>query len=328
MSARSRDLLSAALIGAGIMGAGELYYACAASTNADGSYWKDWFDSEKYFTGSCCLQNAHSAMQSGRNDTLFIGSAAGITSTTSITWSNNLCHVVGMQPSWPGWRQHRSRLDVTDADASPVITISGYGNMFANMSFKHANASTAGVNLVTVSGARNYFKNVHFNLYDSSMGTVAAYSLVKLGDCSEVGFEGCFFGEDSVTISSGQLLEYTSNTTIRAMYQNCNFMMVAGNAAALFIHVKGGAGRGSSIFKNCLFINNSATAITEGINSTGLVNTGHQFYFDAGCNFAGVTDICSAGTEAYVLFGGSYFSTGNVENVYLGHMLAIDHTSG
>jgi len=328
MSARSRDLLSAALIGAGIMGAGELYFACAASTNADGAYWRDWFDREKYFTGTNAIGTAHASMGSGQNDVLFVGSAAGITQTSSITWSNNLCHMVGMNPAWPGQRSHRSRINASGATCYPLLTVSGYANMFANVAINQGIASTLGISNVTVTGARNYFKNCHIALYDSSAADVAEYGLVKLGDCSEVGFEGCYFGSDSVTMSSGTMLMYTSNTTIRALYTNCNWVMNAANAAVTFIHVKGGAGKGTSIFKNCLFINNSATAITEGINSTGLVNTGHQFYFDAGCNFAGVTDICSAGTEAYVLFGGAYYSTGNVENVYLGHMLAIDHTSG
>ena len=127
MSARSRDLLSASLIGAGIMGAGELHFACAASTNADGAYWKDWFDREKYFAGANAVSSGYNAMVTGRQDVLFLGAAAGITSTAAITWAKNQCHVVGMGAAMPGQRSYRARVNPSSGVAT-AWTISGYGN--------------------------------------------------------------------------------------------------------------------------------------------------------------------------------------------------------
>ncbi|MHA1952183.1 MAG: hypothetical protein ACYSUC_12910 [Planctomycetota bacterium] len=328
MSARSRDLLSAALIGAGIVGAGELHFACAASTNADGAYWKDWFDREKYFTGANAITSGHAAMGSGRNDVLFLGSAAGISTTATITWSNNLCHIVGMDPSRPGQRSNRARVNPS-GNFTPIWTISGYGNTFSNMAFNHGNSSSANTNLISITGARNWFQNCHFACYTINEMQVAAYSLISLGDCSEVGFKDCYMGSDSVAMASGQMLEYTSNTTIRALYDNCNFVMNSTAAAALFIHVKPGAGKGTSIFKNTMFLNNSATALTLAIAASGMVNTGHQFYFDSNSAFAGVTDICAAANEGTCMFHvpGIDSSAGS-GGAFHGIMQAFDHTSG
>ena len=324
MSARSRDLLSAALIGAGIMGAGELYFACHASTNADGAYWKDWFDSEKYFTGQGAVGTAHASMGSGRNDVLLLGSAAGIDTTTTITWSNNLCHIVGMNPAWPGQRSQRSRVNAT-GNFTPVWTVSGYGNLFANVAFNHGQSSSANLNLINITGARNYFKNCHFACYTANEMQVATYNMISLGDCSEVGFEGCYIGTDSVAMASGTLLHYTSNTTVRALYTNCNFVMCANSAAPTFIHVKPGAGRGTSIFKNCVFANNSSTACTIGIASSGM--SAQRFYFDANSYFAGVTDVGNAAEEAYIFFSPAMAQSTDAAHVQVGLGLSFDHTS-
>ena len=329
MSARSRDLLSAALTGAGIMGAGELHFACAASTNADGAYWKDWFDGEKYFAGANAVSSGYNAMKTGRQDVLFLGAAAGITSTAAITWAKNQCHVVGMGAAMPGQRSYRARVNPSSGVAT-AWTISGYGNTFSNFAMNHGGGSTAGTCLLHVTGARNWFNNMHMACYNSSDATVAAYSMIKLGDCSEVGFSNVYFGSDSITMASGQMLEYTSDTTIRALYDNCNFVMVAANAAALFIHVKPGAGRGTSIFKKCLFINlDSSNSLTTAIASSGLGIAGHKFVFDANCGFANVTDIGAAADEAGMFFQGMYYGSGEVDqHTELGRMLTYDHTSG
>lgn len=328
MSARSRDLLSAALIGAGIMGAGEMFYACAASTNADGAYWKDWFDTDKYFTGNGCVTSGYNAMTSGRNDVLFLGSAAGVTTTATITWAKNLCHIVGMDTSRPGQRSNRARVNAS-GNFTPVWTISGWGNTFSNFAMNHGQSSSANLKLITITGARNWFQNMHFACYTANEMQVATYNLIDLGDCSEVGFKDCYMGSDSVAMASGTMLHYTSDTTIRALYDNCNFVMNANSAAPLFIEVKPGAGKGTSIFKSCFFINNSSTATTVAIASSGLVNTGHQFYFDSNCAFGGVTDIGTAATEQYVNFGGMRYTSGEADQTTLLGMFAYaDHTSG
>jgi len=328
MSARSRDLLSAALTGAGIMGAGELYFACHASTNADGAYWKDWFDTDKYFAGANCISSAYNAMETGRHDVLFLGAAAGISNTAAITWAKDQLHVVGMGAAMPGQRSYRSRVNPS-SDIATAWTISGYGNSFHNFAMNHGGGSTAGTCLLHVTGARNWFSDMHMACYNSSDATVAAYSMVKLGDCSEVGFRNVYFGSDSITMASGQMLEYTSNTTIRAVYDNCNWVMNAANAAALFIHVKPGAGKGTSIFKRSLFLNNSATALTVAIASSGLHNTGHMLYFDSATAFGGVTDVCAAAEESYVWFHvPGIDSSGGSGGAFHGLMRNFDHTSG
>lgn len=327
MSARSRDLLSAALVGAGIMGAGELYFACNASTNADGAYWKDWFDTDKYFAGANCISSGYNAMETGRQDVLFLGAAAGISTTAGITWAKNQLHVVGLGCAMPGQRSYRARVNPSSGVAT-AWTISGYGNSFHNFAMNHGGGSTAGTCLLHITGARNWFNNMHMACYNSSDATVATYSMVKLGDCSEVGFRNVYFGSDSITMASGQMLEYTSDTTIRAYYENCNWVMNSTNAAALFVHVKPGAGKGTSIFKNCAFINNSGQALTVGVASSGLVNTGHQFFM-FGTRFHGVSDIANAAEEATVLFDSAHAATtGGVKgNSTVGLMVHCDHSS-
>jgi len=333
MSARSRDLLSASLIGAGIMGAGELFFACRASTLAMGSYWKDWFDREKYFSGSNAILTAHGSMASLRNDVLLVSADASIVSTTSILWTNNECHMVGMFPAGGG-RGGRARISQS-GNFTPLMAASGYGCLFHNMHFMYGAGSTANENIIINTGTRNIYTNCHIACYNATELLGASFSMVQLseelGDI-EVTFNKCFFGSESLKSSGpGCHIEYAGNSTIKAFYNDCNFVMQASSASAVFIRVAAGAGKGTSIFKNTTFINNSSTKCTVGIASSGLVNTGHQFYFDANSYFAGVTDVCNEAEESYVMFAPAAHvasTIGELDSVYTGHAMPVTHTSG
>jgi len=330
MSARSRDLLSASLIGAGIMGAGELFFACRASTLAMGGYWKDWFDSEKYFSGNNAILNAHGSMASLRNDVLLVAADASIVSTTSILWTNNECHMVGMFPLGGG-RGGRARISQS-GNFTLHMNASGYGCSFHNMHFMYGAGSTANENIIINTGTRNIYTNCHIACYNATELLGASFSMVQLseelGDI-EVTFNNCFFGSESLKSSGpGCHIEYAANTTIKAFYNDCTWMMQASSASALFIRVKAGAGKGSSIFRNAVFVNNSSTKCTVAIDGTGLVNTGHQFYM-LNSAFAGVTDVVASAYDSYVLMQSYDMTSGTVaEPVRLGIMSDLFATSG
>jgi hypothetical protein len=197
--------------------------------------------------------------------------------------------------------------------------------MFANFALNHGVGSTANINLLHVTGARNMFKNVHFACYNATELDGDGYAMVKLDDCSEVSFQGCLFGSDSVMQSTGTIIEWAANTTIRAIFQDCNWTISADDSTVTFIDVKAGAGRGPWIFKNCMFINMN-TAMTVGILGTGLSNA--RFYFDSNSMFAGVTDVVAAAYEGYCLMSPShYVSTGAAAGVYAGLFQSYDTSS-
>jgi hypothetical protein len=234
-----------------------------------------------------------------------------------------------MGPQMVGQRSQRARVS-PNANFTPVWTISGYGNTFFNFAMNMGRGSTANETLISITGARNWFKNIHFACYNATELDGTSHSMIELGDCSEVGFKDCYMGSDSVAMTAGTMLEYTSNTTVRAVYDNCNFVMYADTANPTFIHVKPGAGRGTSIFKNTFFLNiNSSTALTVAMATSGLAN--HNFFFDANCGFANVTDIGNNVTaeEGSVFFQGMYYSTLEADqHTELGKMHSYDHTSG
>jgi len=329
MSARSRDIITASLTGAGIVGAGELFFCCAASTNAQGSYWKDWFDNDRYFAGNNSPGSAHTVMTAGRNDVLLVASDAMITCTEAISWDSDLCHMVGMYPGAPGQRSGRARIGAS-GNFTPLLTVDGYGCMFYNVHLMHGQGSTANENLVVVnsSGARAMFKNVHFACYNATEMTGSSYAMISIGDCSEICFHDCYIGSDSLAMAAGTCVEFEAGATIRSVWQNCNFGIHASSASVTFLKWAAGVGGAINIFKDCLFINKSSTACTVGIDSAGLNNA--RAYFDAGCMFAGVTDVAAAAQESYVLWSPTHLAstdnTGYAKNV--GIAVSFDHTTG
>ena len=275
-----------------IPGAADLRYICASGGQSL-TYWGQQTPERVHNT----ISSAHAAMTSGRNDVAILSSDSH-SQASGLTWSKNLCHLVGAYG--PAMMNHRSRIGHS-ANFASLLTVSGYGNTFANLYFMHGRGNAANLNCLDVTGPRNSFINCHFGgpMHTTEGGT-AGYDLVRLESC-ETYFKNCFFGVDSVACTTPQLVEFGAQAEPpRSVFDDCIFL-VQGNANVRFLKVNAGAGRGLAIFRNCQFIN-LGTAMDYAIDGTGLGN--FRMLFDSRCTFAGCTDIVAAAYEA---------------NVYLGH---------
>ena len=236
------------------------------------------------------------------------------TQTAALTWSADMTHLIGMFPD--ARMNQRSRIGHS-ATVSPMLTVSGYGNCFENLYFMHGLNNATDLKLLEVSGDRNSFINCHFGApMHAAPADEAGFNPINLL-CGEVFFKNCTFGVDTIAMSDGTMLRLygPADRSVRAVFENCNFIMNSDAAGCNFIVTTSGQGRGFAIFKNCMFIN-QGTALTLGIDGTGLGN--FRMYFDINSQFAGCTDVVTAANEASVKCAhGGYKSADALNNMLM-----------
>lgn len=297
MSSRLREIASSALGRFGIPGIADIHVLAPSAGGAGFSYWEQFCHGNRNHFHTD-LEIALGLMTTGRNDTLLV-TPDSHPQADAVTWDKNMTHLVGMFP--PAMMNQRSRIGHS-VTVSPLLTVSGYGNLIANLYFPYGLANSTDLNLLTVSGDRNSFINCHFLPSDATPLDEANFDLVTL-NCGEVYFKSCYFGGDSVAWTNGDMLRIYggSDRSTRAIFEDCIFVMYADNAQVNFIETVAGNGRGTCIFRNCQFIN-VGTSLTYAIDGAGL--NSQQLFFDNRCSFAGVTDIVALAGENYVWFGG------------------------
>jgi len=255
--------------------------------------------------------------QNGNNNVIFLSPDAHV-QTAGLTFNKNLTHLVGMYPE--AFQNQRSRIDHSVTIAS-FLTVTGYGNLFKNLYFMYGSANATDLNCLTDTGGRNNYVNCHFLVEHTTPVDQATFDLVRLGS-NEFYFKNCFFGNDTVAWTNGNMIEFQATTDPpRAVFENCIFLMNADNAQVTFLKAIAGLGRCLIMFKNCQFIN-MGTTLTLAIDGTGLSNG--RMYFDQLCSFWGVTDVVAAAHEAYVLCGAATYTAAATSNL-LGS--TVDHTT-
>jgi hypothetical protein len=250
------------------------------------------------------LLTAIAKMTTGQNDYIkYIAGATGINLSAALDWSLNCSHLHGEGSSTRV--NSRSRIGHT-ANFSPFITISGYGNTFKDLYTMHGRGNAGNLIGHYITGARNKFERVHFGgpMHATEAGT-AGYRLMKVSaTASELEFDGCTFGIDTVPLTAAvSLFEIETGADCRFFFKDCTFLTAvnaAGGAGATFLKFAAGVGEGYMDFRSCKFLNIGSTAMTLGIDGTGLGNL--KLYFDANSGFSGVTNVCTAGTKANVFF--------------------------
>lgn len=258
------------------------------------------------------------AMTSGRNDCAILSPDAHSLGV-GLDWNKNMCHLVGA--FGPGRYAQRSRIGHS-ADFATLLTVSGYGNTFANIYLQHGRGNAANLNALTVSGNRNTFVNCHFGgpFHATEAGT-ASYTLVSLSG-EEATFKDCIFGADSIA-STTPVLMSLSGSAPRAIFENCLFL-INGNTNTRFLKVVAGAGMGLGLFRNCQFVNLGTTQAFA-IDGAGLNN--YKLLFDQNCSFMGATDIVAEAYEPYVKFGTVTFPTGAMDDINTGLVMSPDMTT-
>lgn len=222
------------------------------------------------------LTTAYAAMTTNNHDVTIIvpggpgtGEPYATVETAAITWSKNLCHLVGNVGPTP--LSSRARVATATNALSPFVTISGQGNSFHNVQFY--NPGTTNLIGVRVSSNRNFFENVHFaGIADATAGDSANAGALELYGAQENYFSNCTIGLDTVTRTGANAnlkLTLGDDTVARNTFDNCIFPMQADADAPRFIKQADSVGLDRwNLFRGCQFINcigSTSTTQTDAI---------------------------------------------------------------
>jgi hypothetical protein len=270
---------------------------------------------------STTIAGAIAKMTTLRNDVLIV-SPQSHTQAATLTWSLNGSAMIGM--SAPGMMNMRSRIG-HNANFDDLISITGYGNLFANLYIMHGRGSATNLTAIDMIGNRNVFSRVHVaGPMNATEGDQATYKLMHIkettgGDGLEHYFNHCVFGVDTVAWTAGTIFKISG--TPRLVFEDCMFLMRPDNAAVTVLDGTAGDGDGFIFFKNSTGLN-LGTSITVALGSTGWGANTKIFMQDS--NFLGATDVIAAADEAKVVFSANVGNATDDVNGGLG--LAYDHT--
>lgn len=212
------------------------------------------------------LAGAYAKTTNNNNDVIFyVAGSTSLTLTAALAWSNSYTHLIGLcAPTRTAQRARIFQLSTLTA-ASPLITISGSGCIFANLYVFQGVADATSLINVSVTGGRNYFENVHFAGGGHATQAVDGGASLKLDGAEENTFVNCTIGVDTIDAGTGMVGILFDGEAHRNVFDHCTVRIRAGNAGAAFVEVADATGIDrDTLFDNCLFLNNSATALTSG----------------------------------------------------------------
>jgi hypothetical protein len=312
--------VAALLASVGIVGEGEIFYVTTSTDSAfktraqtvlaqDDSHW------------AATLTAGIAKMTTLRNDVLIV-SPQSHTQSATLTWALNCSAMVGM--AHPGMMNLRSRIG-HNANFDDLISITGYGNLFANLYIMHGRGNAANLTAIDMTGNRNVFSHVHVaGPLNATEGDEATYKLFHIkettgGDGLEHYFNHCVFGADTVAWTDGDMFKISG--TPRLVFEDCMFIARPDNAQVTFLDGTAGDGDGFIYFKNCSGLN-LGTAMTVALGSTAWGTNTKIFMQDS--NFLGCTDVIAAANEGKVIFGAN---VGNAtDDLYGGLGIAADQS--
>lgn len=281
------------LIAQGIPAYGKMHLLSKAPTSYPALEFGQYFDPDKQYTS---LATAEAGLTDLRKDTLLVTEESHALAA-AFTWDLNETNLVGMSPSGLAFNK-RARVGMSTA-FTPMITVSGYGNHFANLYTMHGTAAGDYVGWY-ISGARNVFDGIHFGgPMVAAQGGHASYNGVHvLG--SECVFRNCVFGTNTIERD-----ELTPNVTLGAetitVFDNCIFTCALTDTDPYFIKVANTAGYTQAYFNNCKFLAFSANQANKAaVVFTFTAGYSADMVLDPLCTFAGVTHLAVTGSMKYI----------------------------
>lgn len=205
------------------------------------------------------LAVAENALTANQNDILFyIANDASLTLTAALAWDKDYTHFIGLcAPTHAAQRARIFQLS-TLTGASPLLTISASGCIFANFYIFQGVADATSLINVSVTGGRNLFYNVHFAGGGHATQAIDGGASLKLDAAEENLFERCTVGVDTIDAATGMVGLLFDGEAHRNLFRDCVFRMRAGNTGAAFVEIVDSTGIDrDNTFDNCLFINNS-----------------------------------------------------------------------
>ena len=247
---------------------------------------------------------AYDKCVTNQNDVvLVLAGATGNTLSAALVWSKSYTHLIGMcAPTRCGQRARIFQL-ATLTGASPLITFSGQGCIVKDLYvFQGVDDATSLIN-VSVTGGRNYFENVHFAGAGHATQAIDGGHSLKLDGAEENTFVRCTFGVDTVDAVDGVTAILMDGEAHRNLFEDCIFRLrcAAGDTGPAFVEVADATGIDrDTLFKNCTFLNNSATSMGSAFAIPAGMGAPRKLLLQ-NCMFLGVTKLDA--NDRGVLFG-------------------------
>lgn len=292
----------------------------STTTDATYIYWTQAIEDPTY--RHTTIAAAHTATTSARNDVVLL-SPDSHSQAATLTWSNNMTHLVGMYG--PAMMNQRSRIGHS-VTVDPLLNVTGYGNTFANLYFMYGLANATDLTCMKVTGNRNSFIRCHFNAptnatpADEATFKVLHFTETAGGDGLEHYFKSCTIGNDTTLMTDGETIK--TYGTPRLVFEDCLILMRSDANAPRFIDGTAGDGQGFIIFKNTTLLN-LGTTLTLAFASTGLAaGTDYVMHNSGVC---GATDLIAAADEAKAWCISSAGAA--ADGIYGGLGIPFDHTA-
>lgn len=260
------------------------------------------------------VSKAYSLTTDKQGDVIYLlndGNTSGTSrEDATITWAKDNTHLIGVcAPSMISQRARISPPTTQTSIVTPQLTVSGNGNVFANISlFEGTSEDSVASECVRVTGSRNVFRNVAMmNLGDATnghSGDEANSCHLKISGGEENLFEDCYIGLDTAARSTTNANLELVSAAARNVFRRCWFPMFADNAGALFVKIDGAGDIDRFVnFERCTFYNavgSTATALTAAMSVHA--SAGGLVILDY-CTLIGVTNgewAASTNTNIYI----------------------------
>lgn len=189
--------------------------------------------------------------------------------TAALTWAKDNCWMIG--DCFQSHVSHRSRItgESSGATFTPLITVSGHGNYFANFQLFHD--YTVDPVALIVTGNRNKFENVHIaGMGHADGGDDAAAASLKINGGQENEFVACTIGLDTIARSTTNAEIELVGSATRNVFVECFVSSYADNAGHLWVKIDGSTDIDRYVwFKRTMFYNavqSAGTTMTQGFN--------------------------------------------------------------
>ena len=244
-----------------------------------------------------------------------------------ITWSNDNTHLIGLcAPSVNQRARITPTSGSTDVDAfTPMITLSGIGCVFSNISIVQGNSEDGKASVgILLSGERNYLHNVSILTgQHANQGDEISYALQISG--SENVIEKCYIGTDTIARGNNAASANirfgagASEQATRNIIRDCVLPMYADDTEPLFVtYTTSFDVQRWNLMERCTFVNTGTSTIDAAISWPSLT-AGVLLVKD--CSFFGMTDITAA-DNSDVLLGGPVGAAGT--DVDMGHFKSVN----
>ena len=258
--------------------------------------YKHWYPRWKKSKFHTTIPVAYNACAGSKNEVVHLA-VGDHTLDETLTWSKNDTHLFGTSPN-----RYQPHLDIWMSTAfTPMIEISGRGNVFADMTFRHG-TDAADVVGALVSGRYNSFDNVYFYTpNNAALGDATLYRGLKVTGHNNY-FYGCKIGASGAARGAkNYTLEVEGYENV---FENCTFCTFIDATSPHFLGMCIDAGTEGRVtqFLNCRFISYSVNLLTAMAYAIDIGTYAGAVYFDSRCQFIGVTEIVRADHSARIYY--------------------------